>query len=99
MGKRKVTILEPASTAVAEVAWFIESKGLPQTAKKFVIDVFAFFETLSDDRIVHRPCTYAKWNELGYKCFPYKKKYTIVFSQSETELVISEFISSKLIHW
>ena len=33
MGKRKVTILEPAATAVAEIAFFIESKGLTQTAK------------------------------------------------------------------
>jgi hypothetical protein len=28
MGKRKVTILEPAASAVAEVAWFIENLGL-----------------------------------------------------------------------
>ena len=40
MGKRKVSILEPAATAVAEVAWFIENKGLPQTAKKFVTEAF-----------------------------------------------------------
>ena len=48
MGKRKVSILEPASTAVAEIALFIESEGLPQTAKKFVDDVFLFFAKLSD---------------------------------------------------
>jgi hypothetical protein len=54
MGKRKVSILEPAATAVAEIAWFIESKGMPQTAKKFVDDAFAFFEKLSDERIVHK---------------------------------------------
>jgi len=36
LGKRKVSILEPAATAVAEIAFFIESKGLPKTAKKFV---------------------------------------------------------------
>lgn len=58
MGKRKVTILEPAAISVAEIAFFIESKGMPQTAKKFVRDVFAFFEKLSDDIIEYRPCTY-----------------------------------------
>ena len=42
MGKRKVSILEPAATAVAEIAWFIENKGLPQTAKKFVDEAFNF---------------------------------------------------------
>lgn len=44
MGKRKISILEPASTAVAEIAWFIENKGMPQTAKKFVDDVFCFLK-------------------------------------------------------
>ena len=39
MGKRKVTILESAATAVAEIALFIVGKGLPQTAKKFVDEV------------------------------------------------------------
>lgn len=64
MGKRKVSILEPASTAVAEIALFIESKGLPKTAKKFVDEAFTFFEQLSDDRITHKPCTYAPGNGL-----------------------------------
>lgn len=45
MGKRKVTILEAVAVAVAEASWFIESKGLPDSAKKFVDEAFAFFET------------------------------------------------------
>lgn len=63
MGKRKVIILEPAATAVAEIAWFIESKVLPQTAKKFVTDAFLFFEKLSDERLEHRPCSYKRWKK------------------------------------
>lgn len=50
MGKRKVTILEAAVVGVAEVALFIESKGLPATAKRFVDEAFSFFETLSDEK-------------------------------------------------
>jgi len=57
MGKRKVSILEPVATAVAEVAWFIESKGLPSTAKNFVDAAFDFFDSLSDDIKKHRPCS------------------------------------------
>jgi len=44
MVRRKVSILEPAATAVAEIAWFIESKGMPQTAKKFVDEAFLFLK-------------------------------------------------------
>jgi len=97
MGKRKVSILEPAATAVAEIAYFIESKGLPQTAKNFVIEAFAFFEKLSDDRIKHKACAYSSWNNLGYRCVSYKKKYTVAYLSLRHEIVICEFISSKLL--
>jgi hypothetical protein len=61
VGKRKISILEPAATSVAEIAMFIESKGLPMKAKKFVDEAFAFFEKLSDDRITHHPIRGNGW--------------------------------------
>jgi len=79
MGKRKVTILEPAVAAIAEIALFIESEGLPQTAKKFVDEVFEFFEKLSDERIEHKSCSYIQWKELNYLCVTYKKKYVVAY--------------------
>lgn len=85
MVKRKVTILEPAITAVAEVAFFIESKGMPQTAKKFVMI------------IEHRLCTYKKWKDLNYRCLTYKKKYVIAYLSHENEVIICDFVSSKLL--
>ena len=97
MGKRKVSILEPAATAVAEIAFFTESKGLPQTAKKFVAEEFEFFEKLSDDRIEYRPCAYEVWNNLNYRCVTYKKKYVVAFLSLKTEMVICVFVSAKLL--
>ena len=98
MGKRKVSILEPASSAVAEIAYFIESKGLPQTAKKFVDETFEFFAILSDDHLVHKPCVYEPWKNLNYRCVPYKKKYVVAYMNLKNEIVICEFVSAKLIH-
>ena len=98
MGKRKISILEPAATAVAEIGWFIESKGLPKTAKKFVDEVFDFFEKLSDERITHKPCSYPKWEMLKYRCITYKKKYTVAYLSHDKEIVICEFVSSKVLH-
>jgi hypothetical protein len=67
MGKRKVSILSNASEELAHIAYFIESKGLPDTAKKFVFDAFAFFETLADDRLSHQPCKFQYWKMKDYK--------------------------------
>lgn len=68
MGKRKVTILKPAVEAVSKTAFFIEGKGLPETAKRFVDAAFEFFESLSDDRVVHRPCKQIYWRRLNLRC-------------------------------
>ncbi len=43
MVKREVSILETASTAVAEISFFIESKGMPATVRKFAGKAFRFF--------------------------------------------------------
>jgi len=68
MGKRKVTILEPAVEEVARIALFIEGEGMPKTAKKFVDDAFAFFAALADDRMIHRPCKHPAWKALNLRC-------------------------------
>ncbi len=97
MGKRKVSILEPAATAVAEIAWFIESKGMMQTAKKFVDDAFMFFDKLSDERVVHKPCSYSRWQTLGYRCVPFKKKYLVAYLSHEKEIIICDFVNAKVL--
>ena len=95
MGKRKVSILEPASESVADIALFIESKGLPQTAKKFVDEVFSFFEDLSDERLLHKPCNYNNvWKYLDYRCVTYKK-YVVAYLSQPKEIIICDFVVAK----
>ncbi|WP_394801110.1 type II toxin-antitoxin system RelE/ParE family toxin [Niabella ginsengisoli] len=97
MGKRKVSILDAAVDTIAEIALFIESEGMPATAKKFVDEVFSFFKTLSDDRILYKPCRFKKWQHLNYRCVTYKRKYIIAYLSHKNEIVICDFVSSKLL--
>jgi hypothetical protein len=83
----------------AQVAWFIESKGLIATAEKFTGNVYDFFIKLSDSRRSHPVCRESERALLGYKCTSYKRKYTIVFLETPGELIICEFIPSKNIYW
>ncbi|MEI9934573.1 MAG: hypothetical protein WDM71_06905 [Ferruginibacter sp.] len=69
------------------------------TADKFIDAIYDYFLTLSDTRKSYALCREPERASLGYKCIPYKKKYTIVFIESATELIICEFISSKLVYW
>jgi len=99
VGRRKITVKETVAISIAEVAWYIESKGLIATAEKFADDVYDFFIKLSDSRKTHAICRDPERALLGYKCISYKKKYTIVFLETVEELIICEFIPSKNIHW
>jgi hypothetical protein len=71
---------------------------MPQTAKKFVTEAFAFFEKLSDETIEHHPCSYPLWKNLHYRCVDYGK-YTVAYLHFHDETIICEFVPSKLIHW
>jgi hypothetical protein len=99
VGQREVIIKESVADSIAEIAWYIESKGLVATAEKFADDVYDFFIKLADSRRSHAICRDPERALIGYKCIPYKRKYTIVFLESDDELIICEFIPSKNIHW
>lgn len=99
MGGRKVIVKQSVAESIAAISWYIESKGLVSTAEKFSDDIYNQFQKLADTRKSYAICREPERASLGYKCVPYKKKYVIVFIESEKELIICEFISSKLIIW
>jgi len=99
VGQREIIIKESVADSIAEIAWYIESKGLVATAEKFADDVYDFFVKLADSRRSHAICKDPERAIIGYKCIPYKRKYTVVFLESDDELIMCEFIPSKNIHW
>ena len=99
MGFRKIVVKQSAAKSIAAIAWFIESKGMLSTADKFIENLYHFFLKLADDRKVYAVCREPKRAILRYKCITYKKKYTIVLIESDQDIIICEFISSRLLHW
>ncbi|MBL7739967.1 MAG: type II toxin-antitoxin system RelE/ParE family toxin [Chitinophagaceae bacterium] len=99
MGSRKITVKRSAAENIAAIALYIESKGMVATAEKFADAVYDFFLKLADDRKSYSFCREPVRASLGYKCTSYRRKYTVVFLESDDELIICEFISSRLIHW
>lgn len=99
MGKRKVIIKKSVAENIARISWFVESKGFIASAERFSDSVYDFFNRLSDDTRSFAICRDPELASLDYKCITFRKKYTIVLLESETELTICEFISSKRIKW
>jgi len=99
MGFRKVVVKQSAAQSIAEISWYLESEGLLATAEKFTDEAYDFIYRLGDTRKGYRTCREPIRDALGFKCIPYKKKYTIVFVELETEIIICEFILSKRVYW
>jgi plasmid stabilization system protein ParE len=99
MGFRKVVIKESAAESIAAISWYLESEGLLATAEKFTDDAYDFISKLGDSRKGYRTCREPFRDLMGYKCIPYRKKYTIVFIELDTEIIVCEFILSKRIYW
>lgn len=99
MGSRKITVKQSAAENIAAIAWFIESKGMIATANKFTDAAYDYLIKLANSVKSYPLCREPKRASSGYKCITYKKKYTIVFLETDTEIIICEFISSKLIYW
>ncbi len=99
MGLRKVIVKQTVADSIAEIAWFINGKGMVKTAEKFSDDAYDFILEISNSLKSYPLCKEPIRATLGYKCIPFKKKYTVVFIETKTEIIICEFISSKLIYW
>ena len=99
MGKRKIRIKKSASESISSVSFYIESKGLEKTAEKFSDSVYDFIEKLDSEFINYRLCREKNRAALGLKCVNFHKKYTIVFFETEKEIIVTEFRPSKLIFW
>lgn len=97
MAQRKIRILDKAIEEVAYVGYFIEGKGLPETAKKFVDEAFSFFEKLSDSKLVHKPCSYYFWTEANYRCANFRKKFVVAYLDLGHEVLICDFAIQKLL--
>lgn len=97
MAQRKITILDKAIEEVAHVGYFIEGKGLPETAKSFVDATFSFFKKLGDSRIVHKPCIFSNWKKSGYRCAIFKKKFVVAYLDLKDEVIICDFALQKIL--
>ncbi len=97
MGNRKVVIQENAVRRIAETAWHIESNFSALSAKKFIDEIFIVLNKISAPEVTYHPCTYRPWQELGYKCVSFRKKYLIAYLEFESEIIICDFSHAALL--
>jgi hypothetical protein len=97
MGKVEIKYTKQFADDLADLVLFIESKDLISTAIKYSDKVYDFIENLKFKKVNYANCKDPSRYQLGLKCIPFNKKYTIVLYQFEDLVIVTEFIPSKLI--
>jgi len=97
MGESKVRFSKKFADDLADLVYFIESKGMPQTAQKYVNKVYNFIHRLQYDKVEFAYCNDVARSLSGLKCIKFNTKYTLVFYQFPNEVIFMEFIPSKLL--
>ena len=97
MGKVRIIYTTQFADNLADLIFFIESKGLVKTAQKYAERVYNFIEKLPFNKFNYKYCLDPNRADLGLKCIKFNNKYTIVFYQFEDDVIITEFIPFKLI--
>ena len=72
---------------------------MPKAAEDFSDAVYDFIQKLSEEKRRFPVCREPSRALLKYKCMTFKKKYTVVFIETELEITVCEFTSSKLFKW
>lgn len=99
MGSRKIVIKQSVADNIAAIAFYIESKGMLAAAERFTDEVYNFIISLSNPLRSYAGCREPTRASMGYKCANFKRKYTVVFLESDAEILVCEFISSKSLKW
>jgi hypothetical protein len=97
MGQVRIRYAGEFADDLADLVYFIESKGLKDTANKYIERVYAFIESLNFEAVNYAYCHNLKRAALGLKCIRFNSKYTIVFYQFSDEVIITNFVPSKMI--
>ncbi len=97
MGKIQIKFTSQFADDVADLAYFIESKGLFETAEIYAYKLYSFIDRLNFEIVDYAYCSDIDRRAAGLRCLIYRKKYTIVFYQFQDEVIFTEFIPSKLI--
>ncbi len=77
MGKRaiKITYKKRAAISINKFGVYIEGRGYPITARKFIVELYEFGNTLADFPEKYQICRKKTWAKRNLRCAPFKKNY------------------------
>ncbi len=85
---RKVVFRPKTISKIRDIAIYIEGKGYPITAEKFIQHLFDFGESLGDFPDKYPVCRKKAWAKRNLRCAVFRKNYVFIYKLFNDELVI-----------
>jgi len=95
--KRKVVFRQRAITKIRNVAIYIESKGFPNAAINFTIQLFDFGASLADFPDKYPVCRKRVLALRNLRCAIFKKDYIFIYKLINDELIIYNVVHARTI--
>jgi plasmid stabilization system protein ParE len=96
-GTIKTVYKEKAATSIYNIGFYIEAKGYPVTANKFISELFDFGDSLQTFPDKYPICRKKVWANRKLRCAVFKKNYIFIYKLIGDELVIFNVVHSKTI--
>ena len=89
---RKVVFRPKTIGKIRDIAIYIEDKGYPITATKFIQQLYDFGQSLADFPEKYPLCRKEAWKKRKLRCAIFKRDYVFIYKLVDNELVIFNVI-------
>ena len=94
MENQKIDVIyaPKAKSSINKIAAYIEEKGYPETAEKFINKLYDFGNSLAVYRQAYPVCRQPRFAKRGMHCAVFHKDYIFVYKLVKKELIIYNII-------
>lgn len=93
--KQKVIFSEEATQAIVDVSLYIEQRGFPETAERYVQRMINFGYSLAILPNKYPICRFPKFAKRNFRCAIFERTYTFIYKTISEKLIIYNVIHSK----
>lgn len=93
--KEKIIFQEEAKQSFRSIALYIEEKGYPETAEKYIQRMLNFTETFLLFPNKYPLCRFSKLSKQNLHCAVFEHKYIFIYKVAKNKLIIYNVIHVK----
>jgi len=95
----EVKYTSKAAENIAEIALYISGKGYPETAYKFMEQLYLFGNSLGFWAYKYQICRHPQFAQRNYRCAVFRKNYVFIYEVSSNFVTVLNVVNCSTIYW